>query len=164
MGGHVYDRGVDGSECHWARVLVFEPPMRFVISWDLNPQWQVETDPGKTSEVEVRFTAETPERTRIELEHRNLEREEPFGMTFAWAPAYDWELTVWESPPTDISPGWITVLIKGRWQQALGRVGLALAGRDVQCRADPCPFKQMLCDICPFLERPFTGVPGSDSA
>jgi len=46
---------------------------------------------------------------------RNLEREEPFGMTFAWAPAYDWELTVWESPPTDISPGWITVLIKGRY-------------------------------------------------
>ena len=46
---------------------------------------------------------------------RNLEREEPFGMTFAWAPAYDWELTVWESPPTDISPGWITVLIRGRY-------------------------------------------------
>jgi len=47
--------------------------------------------------------------------HRNLEREEPFGMTFAWAPAYDWELTVWESPPTEISPGWITVLIKSRY-------------------------------------------------
>jgi hypothetical protein len=46
---------------------------------------------------------------------RNLERDEPFGMTFAWAPAYDWELTVWESPPTDISPGWITVLIRGRY-------------------------------------------------
>jgi UDP-N-acetylmuramoyl-tripeptide--D-alanyl-D-alanine ligase len=54
------------------------------------------------------------------------------------------------------------VFIKGRWQQALGRVGLALAGRDVQCRADPCPFKRMLCDICPFLESrpPFTGLPG----
>jgi len=47
--------------------------------------------------------------------HRNLEREEPFGMTFAWAPAYDWELTVWESPPTEISPGWITVLVKSRY-------------------------------------------------
>jgi UDP-N-acetylmuramoyl-tripeptide--D-alanyl-D-alanine ligase len=53
------------------------------------------------------------------------------------------------------------VLIKGRWQQALGRVGLALAGGDVQCRADPCPFKRMLCDICPFLEQPFTGFPES---
>jgi hypothetical protein len=40
------------------------------------------------------------------------------------------------------------VFIKGRWQQALGRVGLALAGKDVQCRADPCPFKRMLCDVC----------------
>jgi hypothetical protein len=47
--------------------------------------------------------------------YRNLQREEPFGMTFAWAPAYDTELTVWESPPTEISGGWITVLIKGRY-------------------------------------------------
>jgi uncharacterized protein YndB with AHSA1/START domain len=73
-GGHVYDRGVDGSECRWARVLVYEPPTRVVISWDLNAQWQVETDLAKTSEVEVRFTAEAPDRTRVELEHRNLER------------------------------------------------------------------------------------------
>lgn len=50
------------------------------------------------------------------------------------------------------------VLIRGRWQQALGRVGLALAGRDVKCRADPCPFKRMLCDICPMLDKPFTGL------
>ncbi len=54
------------------------------------------------------------------------------------------------------------VLIRGRWQQALGRVGLALAGRDVLCRADPCPFKRMLCDVCPFLEQPFTGLPGTN--
>ena len=50
------------------------------------------------------------------------------------------------------------VLIRGRWQQALGRVGLALSGRDVKCRANPCPFKRMLCDICPMLEQPFTGL------
>jgi UDP-N-acetylmuramoyl-tripeptide--D-alanyl-D-alanine ligase len=49
------------------------------------------------------------------------------------------------------------VLIRGRWQQALGRVGLALAGQDVQCRADPCPMKRMLCDICPMLDQPFMG-------
>lgn len=74
VGGHVYDRGVDGSECRWARVLAYEPPHRVVISWDINPQWQIETNLERTSEVEVLFIAESPERTRVELEHRNLDR------------------------------------------------------------------------------------------
>jgi uncharacterized protein YndB with AHSA1/START domain len=74
VGGHLYDRGVDGSECRWARVLAYEPPHRVVISWDISPHWQLETDLEKTSEVEVRFDSETPDRTRVELEHRNLER------------------------------------------------------------------------------------------
>ena len=74
VGGHLYDRGIDGSECRWARVLAYEPPNRVVISWDISPQWQIETDLEKTSEVEVRFISETPERTRLELEHRNLDR------------------------------------------------------------------------------------------
>lgn len=73
-GGHVYDRGVDGSECRWARVLAYEPPHRVVISWDISPQWQIETDLERTSEVEIRFISENPERTRVELEHRNLDR------------------------------------------------------------------------------------------
>src|SRR6266540_7036279 len=73
-GGRIYDRGVDGSECHWARVLAYEPPNRVVFSWDVTPQWQIESDLEKTSEVEVRFISETPERTRVELEHRNLDR------------------------------------------------------------------------------------------
>jgi uncharacterized protein YndB with AHSA1/START domain len=73
-GGHVYDRGVDGSECRWARVLAYEPPSRVVISWDISPHWQIETDLEKTSEVEVRFVAESARHTRVELEHRNLER------------------------------------------------------------------------------------------
>jgi uncharacterized protein YndB with AHSA1/START domain len=73
-GGRVYDRGVDGSEFRWARVLAFEPPERVVFSWDINPQWQIESDLEKTSEVEVRFVAESAERTRVELEHRNLDR------------------------------------------------------------------------------------------
>jgi uncharacterized protein YndB with AHSA1/START domain len=72
-GGHVFDRGVDGSECRWARVLAYEPPSRVVFSWDISTSWQIETDPEKTSEVEVRFTAEGPYRTLVELEHRNLD-------------------------------------------------------------------------------------------
>ena len=74
VGGHVLDRGVDGSECRWARVLAFEPPVRLLISWDINLQWQLETDPSRTSEVEVRFTPQGPDRTLVELEHRNIDR------------------------------------------------------------------------------------------
>jgi uncharacterized protein YndB with AHSA1/START domain len=77
VGGHIYDRATDGTECHWARVLVYEPPQRVVFSWDIGPTWQVETDPDNTSEVEVRFTKEDPRRTRVELEHRNLDRHGP---------------------------------------------------------------------------------------
>jgi uncharacterized protein YndB with AHSA1/START domain len=77
VGGHIYDRGTDGSECHWARVLVYEPPNRVVFSWDIGPSWQVETEPDNTSEVEVTFTAEGLERTRVELEHRHLDRHGP---------------------------------------------------------------------------------------
>jgi uncharacterized protein YndB with AHSA1/START domain len=74
VGGRVYDRGTDGTECQWGRVLAYEPPTRLVFSWDISPQWQIETDLARTSEVEVRFVADGPAGTRVELEHRNLDR------------------------------------------------------------------------------------------
>lgn len=73
-GGRVFDRGVDGSECDWASVLAYEPPDRVVLGWHINPRWQIDSDPARASEVEVRFVAEGAQRTRIELEHRNFER------------------------------------------------------------------------------------------
>lgn len=74
VGGHIYDVGIDGSRCEWSRVLAYDPPTRVVFSWDIGPTWQLETDPARTSEVEVRFIAESRDRTRVELEHRHLER------------------------------------------------------------------------------------------
>ena len=73
-GGRIYDRGIDGSECQWARVLTYEPPERIVFTWDISPQWQLETDLSRASEVEIRFIAESEERTRVALEHRHLDR------------------------------------------------------------------------------------------
>ena len=60
VGGHIVDRGADGTECRWARVLAYEPPDRLVFSWDISPRWSIETDPDRTSEVEVRFVARHP--------------------------------------------------------------------------------------------------------
>ncbi|MBZ2199047.1 SRPBCC family protein [Occultella gossypii] len=74
VGGTIYDIGTDGSICTWARVLAYEPPHRLAFSWDISPQWRIEPDPARTSEVEIRFTSEAPDRTRVVLEHRNLDR------------------------------------------------------------------------------------------
>ncbi|HEX2724948.1 MAG TPA: SRPBCC family protein [Beijerinckiaceae bacterium] len=70
-GGRWYERGVDGSECEWGRVLAWDPPQRVVLAWQLTADWQF--DPKLVTEVEVRFTPEG-EGTRVDLEHRNLER------------------------------------------------------------------------------------------
>ena len=77
VGGNIVDRAEDGSECRWARILAFDPPDRVVFSWDISPQWRIETDPEQTSEVEVRFVAEAPDRTRLQLEHRHIDRHGP---------------------------------------------------------------------------------------
>ncbi|HEU4946517.1 MAG TPA: SRPBCC family protein [Kribbella sp.] len=89
VGGHIYDRGTDGSECRWARVLAFEPPRRVVFSWDIGPTWQLETEPENASEVEVRFIAETTDRTRVELEHRNIDRHGPGWQAVAEGVGHD---------------------------------------------------------------------------
>ena len=71
-GGRWYERGEDGSECEWGKVLVWEPPTRVVLGWQLDPDFRF--DPNVVTEVEVRFIAEGEGATRVELEHRNLER------------------------------------------------------------------------------------------
>ena len=74
VGGRLYDRAADGSGYTWGQVVTWDPPTRFVFSWHLNPQFEIETDPGRFSEVEVRFVGEGSTRTRVELEHRYLDR------------------------------------------------------------------------------------------
>ena len=74
VGGRIIDRGTDGSECPWARVLAYDPPRLVCFSWDISLDWQLETDPAKTSDIEVTFTPVGPTQTRVVLTHRNLDR------------------------------------------------------------------------------------------
>jgi uncharacterized protein YndB with AHSA1/START domain len=73
-GGRCYERGVDGSECDWGRVLAWEPPSRFLWAWMLGADWEFDPDPSRATEIEVRFVVEGPRTTRVELEHRGFER------------------------------------------------------------------------------------------
>ena len=86
-----------GAAHHWARVLAYEPPDRVVFSWDVGVQWQVEDDLANASEVEVRFIAESPERTRVELEHRHLDRHGPGWESLRDGVGHDdgWPLYLW---------------------------------------------------------------------
>jgi uncharacterized protein YndB with AHSA1/START domain len=107
-GGHIIDRGTDGSECRWARVLAYEPPARVCFSWDINLKWQIETDPERTSEIEITFTEVTPGRTRVVLTHRHLDRHGEG----------------WESMRDAVGQGWTLEPLRARIErsrQVLGR-------------------------------------------
>jgi uncharacterized protein YndB with AHSA1/START domain len=93
VGGHIIDRGTDGSECRWSRVLAYEPPQRVCFSWDINLGWELETDPAKTSEIEVTFTAGGPDRTQVVLTHRHLDRHGDGWESMRDAVGSGWDLT-----------------------------------------------------------------------
>lgn len=82
-GGRAYERGVDGGECDWGQVLVFDRPNRVVVSWHLQANWNYDPDPAKASEYEVRFIPDGDNRTLVEFEHRNLERHGEDAATIA---------------------------------------------------------------------------------
>lgn len=72
QGGGWYELGEDGSRCQWGTVLVWDPPRKLVLTWQITSQWQY--DAAFVTEVEVRFSPEGPRRTRVVLEHRHLDR------------------------------------------------------------------------------------------
>ncbi len=72
VGGRWYERGDDGSTFQWGSVLAWEPHSRLVLSWNINADWQY--DPTLKTEIEVRFSADGSDRTRVELEHSHLDR------------------------------------------------------------------------------------------
>jgi uncharacterized protein YndB with AHSA1/START domain len=74
VGGLCYERGPHGFRCDWGRVLSWEPPHRIVLTWQIGPRREPEPNPAKASTLEVTFLPDTPARTRVVLEHRDLER------------------------------------------------------------------------------------------
>src|SRR5262245_9137477 len=73
-GGRCYTEQEDGTECDWGQVLAWDPPRRFVFAWQITHEWGYQPDLAQSSEVEVRFTPTAEGGTRVDLEHRHLER------------------------------------------------------------------------------------------
>jgi uncharacterized protein YndB with AHSA1/START domain len=93
-GGRWFERDAKGSECEWGRVLTYEPPKRLILAWHLQPDFKFNPDKGRSSEVALEFIAEGPESTRVEFEHRHLERHGEG----------------WEKLRAGVDPGWGLVL------------------------------------------------------
>jgi DNA-binding transcriptional ArsR family regulator/uncharacterized protein YndB with AHSA1/START domain len=77
QGGRWYERAADGTETDWGTVLAWQPPHRLLLTWQVGPQWTYESDPARGSEIEVTFTPEGPDSTRVDLTHRHIERYGP---------------------------------------------------------------------------------------
>lgn len=81
VGGRCYSEQEDGTDCPWGQILVWEPPRRFVMAWMITHEWGYQPDLAQSSEVEVRFTPTGDGATRVDLEHRNLDRHGAGGPT-----------------------------------------------------------------------------------
>jgi len=84
-GGRCYTEQDDGTECDWGRVLVWEPPTRLVLAWQITHEWGYQPDLAQSSEVEIRFVSQPGGSTRVDLEHRGFERQGPGGETMRTA-------------------------------------------------------------------------------
>ncbi len=89
-GGRYYSNHDDGSQCDWGKVLVWEPPHRLVLAWQITHEWGYNPEPAQASEVEVRFTAMEGGTTRVDLEHRHFERMGPAGGTMRESVGRGW--------------------------------------------------------------------------
>lgn len=98
-GGRWIERDAGGGEAEWGRVLVWEPPRRLVLTWQIAPDGTPEPDPARASEVEIGFVAVGASTTRVELERRAFERHgEPGG-------------TVWRNAMSS-GEGWDKILAR----------------------------------------------------
>jgi uncharacterized protein YndB with AHSA1/START domain len=83
VGGRCYSQQMDGTDCPWGSILIWEPPQRFVFAWQITPDWHFQPDLAQSSEVEVTFTPESDGMTRVDLQHRNFERHGAGGEAMA---------------------------------------------------------------------------------